>query len=249
MQLISGNFIDIRGIGTDTLVIDSPGLDALHSRQLSDQHYIISADKCEVPFWISAAALTGGDITCHVSGVGVDEQMRRMDRALLQRARIPLEIVDPNQFRINCSEPGYRPTAFHLLSTQHELEGIAFDACPILATMLLKARGKGSFYCYRYGFHRVKWFLQLDKIGAKVHVENNVLLTEGCSKLYANESHMLWGYDIRGASGVLLAVIATEGEQLYVRGVEHIDRGVENIVSKLRMLGAMITPVGEGVLV
>lgn len=246
LQLISQGSVTIEGIGTDTITIISPGLDAIHQNICSGKKFVIGPDKCEIPFWICAAALTRGDITCRTSAQdGVVDQMTKMDSYLLQRAGIPLDILGANRFRVNCASEGYRPKAFRLLSTQHELDGVAFDACPLFATVLFQAVGEGSFYCYRYGFERIRWVKQLSEIGALVHIERNVLLTIGCEQLFAKKSLILEGNDIRSASSVLLTALATKGKPLFVRGMKHIERGMENIVAKLLSVGASIHAVGK----
>lgn len=126
------------------------------------------------------------------------------------------------------------------MSPKHELNGIALDACPALSTLLFKAEGKGSFYCHLFGYDRVRWATQLSDLGAKLHIKKEVLYVEGCEHLFAKESLILDGGDIRGASSVLLAALATEGKPLFVKGVEHIERGMEDTIAKLQSVGASI---------
>lgn len=241
LQLISQGMAVIEGIGTDTISISSPGLEIIRQKRCPGPDYVIGFDKCEIPFWICASALTMGNITCSAPGQGnISAFMERMRNALLEKAGIPLEILSADQFRINCGQQEYRPKAFDLLSTYHEMDSIAFDACPIFSTILFKAYGNGSFQCYRYGFERIRWAEQLSKIGATVRIKRNVLFVEGCERLLAKGSIVLEGDDIRSASSVLLAALATEGKPLFVKGVEHIERGMEDIVAKLQAVGASI---------
>jgi len=228
LQLISQGSVKIDGIGTDTVTVVSPGIEAIHQNSSSDYEYLISPDKCEIPFWICASALTNGNVTCKTLGqISIVDQMTKMNDFLLRRAGIPMEMIGVNGFRINCAFEGYRPKPFDLLSMQHELDGVALDACPIFATTLFKADGQGSFYCYRYGIERIRWARQFSKIGANIRIKNNALLIEGCEHLFAKESVILEGSDIRSASSVLLVALANEGNPLFVRGLEHIERGIE----------------------
>lgn len=241
LQLISQGAVAIQGIGTDSVSVTSPGLDSIHGNKYTGLEYAIGPDKCEIPFWICASALTNGDITFRTSGNGTAvETMAKMDDALLKKAGVPLKVLGPDQFRVDCSAKDFRIKAFRLLSTQHELEGIAFDACPIFATMLLKAAGEGSYYCYRYGFERIRWAKQLSRVGAVARIKKNVLLVEGREHLVASESAVLEGSDIRSASSVLLIALATEGKPMFVKGFHHIERGMEDVIAKLKTVGAVI---------
>ncbi len=242
LQLISQGVVSIEGIGTNIITVISPGLETIRQGKCNQLEFVIGPDKCEIPFWICASALTKGDITCRVSGnEPIANLLAKMNEALLQKAGIPLEVIGSNQFRINCDSKDYRPKAFHLISTyKNELDGIALDACPILATLLFKAKGDGSFCCPRYGFERIRWAKQLSNIGAIVHIRKNVLFTEGCEILSAKDSFILEGDDIRSASSVLLLALATEGKPLFVRGIRNIKRGMEDTIAKLQSVGALI---------
>lgn len=241
LQNISMGLVLMNGIGTDTLEISSPGLDTIHAKSCTDVNCTIAPDKCEIPFWICASALTRGNITLNVTG---DDEVRRtmieMKNALLDKAGIPLEVINSNQFRVDCSQNDFQLNPFELLSTQHELNGIAFDACPIFATLLFKAKGVGSFYCYRYGFERIRWAKQLFKIGASVYIKKNVLFVDGRNRLLAGKHVLLEGTDIRSSSSVLLIALATEGNPILVRGLKHIERGMEGVIPKLQSMGASI---------
>ena len=244
LQSISMGSVSMNGIGTDTLEVTSPGLDAIHAgSKCSDKSYVIGPDKCEIPFWICASALTRGNISLLIPGnEEVEKTMMGMKVALLDKAGIPLEVINPNKFRVDCSGENFQLHPFNLLSTQHELSGIAFDACPIFATLLFKTDGVGSFYCYRYGFERIRWARQLVKVGALPHIKKNVLFVEGRDCLSAKESVILDGSDIRSSSSVLLIALATEGNPLVVKGFNHIERGMEDVIAKLQSLGALIEP-------
>lgn len=241
LHLISQGAVVIDGIGTDTLSVTSPGLDAIWQSKCPGSEYIIASDKCEVPFWICTSALTGGNITCHApKQENISEVIQKMDAGFLQKAGIPLEILAANQFRIDCSLQGYRPKGFDLVSPIYELNGIALDGCPAFSTLLFKAEGKGSFYCSLFGYERVCWATQLSDLGAKLYIKKEMLYVEGCEHLFAKESLILKGGDIRGASSVLLVALATEGKPLFVKGIEYVERGMEDTISKLQSVGASI---------
>lgn len=241
LEEISEGYVTIDGIGTDTLIINSPGIDAIHSQTVRGAH-LIGPDKCEYAFWVAAASLTKGDITMNYPHANRDfrNTMRWLRAKLLRPAEIPLEVLGYGSYRLNCRTP-HRTRAFILESTAHELHGIAFDATPLYATMLLTAEGTGSFYCFKFGHERVRWVRGLEHIGAQYSIKSDGTLTvHGVERLVSTQPLRLSGDDIRGASAVLLASLATHGYPLQVMGIEHIERGMENPLSKLAQLGACI---------
>jgi UDP-N-acetylglucosamine 1-carboxyvinyltransferase len=241
LEEISEGSVTIDGIGTDTLVINSPGIDAIHSQLVRGAH-LIGPDKCEYAFWIAAASLTKGDITLEYPHATREfrNTMRWLRAKLLRPAELSMEVLGYGAYRINCNH-GSRTQAFNLVSTAHELYGIAFDATPLYATMLLTAAGTGSFYCFKFGYERVKWIRGLEAVGANYSIKaNGTLIVTGAEKLIAQSPLTFSGDDIRGASAVLLASLATHGYPVRVLGTEHIERGMENPLGKLSTLGACI---------
>ncbi|MFX0203070.1 MAG: hypothetical protein ACFFCW_43760 [Candidatus Hodarchaeota archaeon] len=240
LEAVSGGYVTIDGVGSDMLVINSPGIDAIHTNDVKVVH-LIGPDKCEYSFWIAAASLTHGDIVLYVPYGSRDFRnlMRWLRAKLLRPAHIKMDILGYSLYHIKCS--GKRTRAFDLKSTAHELYGIAFDATPLFATMLLNACGKGSYYCFKFKHERVKWIRGLEQIGAQYAIQPNGTLTvEGVEQLHTPKPVCLKGGDIRGASCVLLASLAVSGEPIYFQGLEHIQRGMEKTLEKLVALGANI---------
>lgn len=239
LEEISDGYVTVDGIGTENLIINSPGIDAIHGQSIRGAH-LIGPDKCEYAFWVAAASLTQGDITMNYPHANreIRNNMRWLRAKLLRPAEIPMEVLGFGSYRINCGE-GFRPLAFQLESTAHEPYGIAFDATPLYATMLLTAQGIGSYFCFKFGVERAKWVYGLEKIGVRYEVIfDGTLVVQGVDRLFTREALCLEGGDIRGASAVLLAALATHGKPLEVKGIEHIERGMENPLGKLQSLGA-----------
>lgn len=73
-------------------------------------------------------------------------------------------------------------------------------------------------------------------MGADIKVSNNVAVINGIEKLGGTK---VKGQDLRGAAALVVAGLMAEGKT-EVTGIDHIDRGYENMVQKLRSLGADI---------
>jgi UDP-N-acetylglucosamine 1-carboxyvinyltransferase len=78
---------------------------------------------------------------------------------------------------------------------------------------------------------------ELNKLGAKVEVDNNVVLVHGPSALKGAE---VIAHDLRTGIALVLAGLAAEGETVVSPGYL-IDRGHASVAARLTALGADIT--------
>ncbi len=76
-------------------------------------------------------------------------------------------------------------------------------------------------------------------MGAKVTVDGKTAVVKGVPALYGTR---LEAPDLRGGAALILAALAAEGVT-ELCGVDHIDRGYEDLPGKLRLLGASIERV------
>lgn len=77
---------------------------------------------------------------------------------------------------------------------------------------------------------------ELKKLGAVIFVEGNTLMVNGIFSLYGNQ---VYAYDLRCGAALLLASLNAEGKTVIENG-NIIDRGYEDIISKLKHIGAHI---------
>jgi UDP-N-acetylglucosamine 1-carboxyvinyltransferase len=109
------------------------------------------------------------------------------------------------------------------------------DFQPLIAAALCKAIGKSSVVDKEWE-KRFEYMSGLQTLGAELSMENNTLTIQGPANLSAAT---LWGTDLRATTSLLIAALGASGtSQLY--GIEHLERGYENIIEKLRNLGAVI---------
>ena len=76
---------------------------------------------------------------------------------------------------------------------------------------------------------------ELIKMGADITVKDNVAVIVG-KQLHGEE---VFAKDLRGGAALTLAGLKAEGETI-LHGVEHLERGYEDFVGKLVLLGAKI---------
>jgi len=82
---------------------------------------------------------------------------------------------------------------------------------------------------------------ELNRLGANIHLENNVAIIRGVKKLLGAS---VMSTDIRASASLINAGLMAEGQTDLSR-IYHIDRGYENIEAKYRALGADISRISE----
>ena len=113
--------------------------------------------------------------------------------------------------------------------------GFPTDLQPPAAILLLRADGistitEGIFE------NRFQYIEELKRMGANIRVEGRMAVIEGGSKLTGAP---IKATDLRAGAACVIAGLIAEGET-EISNVHYIDRGYENMVEKLRRLGADI---------
>ena len=81
--------------------------------------------------------------------------------------------------------------------------------------------------------HHVK---ELNRMGAKITVRNNIAKVIGVKKLQGRE---VMGSDLRATAALAIAGLSANGKTI-VKGLEHLERGYENFSEKFQEIGASI---------
>ena len=77
---------------------------------------------------------------------------------------------------------------------------------------------------------------ELQRLGAKINIQNSKALIEGNTKFIGAE---LMSSDLRASVALVLAALVAKGKSIVGR-VYHLERGYENIENKLRKIGVKI---------
>ena len=208
----------IKGVGTDVIRIE--GVESLHGCR----HTIIP-DRIEAGTYAIAAAAQGQDviidnvISQHIEsliaklremGVSVEES----DEQLFIKPRSPLKSVDIKTLVY----PGF-PT----------------DLQQPFTSLLTKAENTGVITDTIYSA-RLKHIDELRRMNAIIKVEGGSVIVSGPGQL---EGAKVKASDLRAGASLIIAGLMANGIT-EITGVEHIDRGYENITEKLSALGAKI---------
>jgi UDP-N-acetylglucosamine 1-carboxyvinyltransferase len=82
---------------------------------------------------------------------------------------------------------------------------------------------------------------ELERLGAKIHLDKNIATVEGVSSL--SGAHVM-ATDLRASAALVIAGLVARGET-HLHRIYHIDRGYEQIEKKLQKIGAEIKRVPD----
>lgn len=209
---------DVKGAGTD--IIKIRGVESLCGGT-----YSIIPDQIEAGTYLVAVAAAGGSllvknvipkhldcITAKLTemGVEIDEQ----DEAVRVTRRGPLT-------RVNVKTLPY--------------PGFPTDMQPQMTVALSLASGT-SIVTEGVWDNRYRYVDELRRMGAHIQVDGRVAVVEGAERL---TGATVRACDLRAGAAMVIAGLAAEG-QTVIEEIQHIERGYEGLVDKLRRVGADI---------
>jgi UDP-N-acetylglucosamine 1-carboxyvinyltransferase len=204
--------------------LEVQGVDRLHGAE----HAVIG-DRLEAGTFAIAAAVTGGEIVIR----GADPTHLRSFLSVLGEMGVPFDEAD-GALRVG-SAASYRPA---LVETQ-PYPGFATDLQAPLAVLMTQADGDSTIHETIYE-DRLDYTMELVKMGAVIEVvDERHACIAGPTALHGREVSIA---DLRAGATMVLAALAAE-ETSVISGVEHVDRGYEQIEGKLVALGAQISRI------
>ena len=208
----------IFGAGTDTITIE--GVDRVYGAE-----HTIMPDRIEAGTFMTAAALTGGDIT--LKNV-VPEHLKPVTAKLRESG---IEITEGNDtIRIRGKS---RPMALDIKT--HPFPGFPTDMQAQLAAYTCFAEGT-SVIVETIFENRFMHVNELRRMGAQIRVDGRTAIIEGMESL---QGAQVRATDLRAGAALVIAGLAATGIT-EVLDIHHIDRGYEFIENKLQRLGADI---------
>lgn len=206
--------------GAGTRIIEVEGVS-----RLSPVTWQVPGDRIEAGTYLLAGAATGGDVT--VTGVtpwmlnGLPELMERMG-CLVMVGEERVRVIAPDRLEPVEAQTGTFPA-------------LATDLQPLLVAALCRANGV-SMVGERVFDGRFEYARELERMGAHIRVAGSTAVITGVERLVGAP---VAGPDLRGSAAIILAALAAEGESM-VDGLQHLDRGYQDLDAKLRALGAQI---------
>ena len=212
---------DVHGAGTDVIKIHGV-------KQLHGCNYSIIPDQIEAGSYMVAAAATGGDVLIK----NVTPKHLEPITAKLRRAGVEVEEFDDS---VRVRRTG---DILPLKINTMPHPGFPTDMQPLMGVLLSVAKGT-STVTESVWDNRFRYVDELRKMGANVQVDGQVAVFEGVEKL---SPAPLRATDLRAGAAMVVAALMADGTS-EVEEIGYIERGYENIVEKLRALGADIEKV------
>lgn len=209
----------ISGAGSDLITIEGV------SRLGGCEHHIVP-DRIETGTFLIAAAISGGRITCR--GTKADT----LD-AVIEKLREAGMQVDVGENSITLDSLGNRPKAVNIRTMPHPAFPTDMQAQFTLLNVIANGTSKITETIFENRFMHIP---ELIRMGAKAEIEGNTAIVHGVEYLSGAE---VMATDLRASISLVLAGCIASGETIVDR-IYHIDRGYENIESKLQALGARI---------
>ena len=222
---------DIEGIGSNLLTISGV-------KKLNGANHTILPDMIEIGSWIGLAAMTKSEIRIkNVSwnNLGqIPSTFRKLGIKILKEGD---DMIIPSH------KDGYEISNYIdgsiLTISDAPWPGFSPDLISIILVVATQARG--SILVHQKMFESRLFFVdKLIDMGAKIILSDphraSVIGLDFKSELKAT---VMSSPDIRAGIALLIAALSANGTSV-IQNVEQIDRGYENIVSRLKKLGASI---------
>lgn len=214
----------IRGAGGSVISVSG-------GHPLTGGEFTVPGDRIAAATLLSAAACTGGDVTVS----GVDYRQLSAVTAVLAEAGCR---ITSEPFSVRLRRDRSHPLGAVSAVRTAPYPGFPTDAQPpVMAALTL---GKGTTLFVENLFeNRYRHIPELRRMGADIEVEGRVAVLRGVSQLHGAR---LEAQDLRGGGALTAAALGADGEST-VHGLQHIDRGYENLEDMIARLGGQILRV------
>src|SRR3989339_336047 len=216
----------ISGIGTKKIIVNG-------IKKLNGCTYTVMPDRIETGTYIISSAITSGDIK-------ITNLIQEHNESLIEKIKLAgVKIYQKNSF-LNIK--GINKIKSIDIETQ-VFPGFPTDLQPLLMALMTIAKGE-SVITETIFENRLQTVGELVRMGADIKIKGNSAVISGVKKLTGTK---VVASDLRSSAALILAGLAAKGKT-EITGLEHLYRGYENIVGKLKNLGADIKLIKEGYL-
>ena len=216
----------ISGIGTATLVVEGCSYTSF-----GDVTHRVVPDRIQAATYIAAVGSTGGCVDM------IDARANDMGMFLRRCEEMGLvfEAFDDEATGLRV-EARQRLNAVDIQTLPYP--GVATDYKPLIVAMLAVANGTSIVTENLYP-GRFRYVEELVTLGAQIRMWEHHAEVTGVPRLSGGSVR---AHDIRAGAAMVVAGLASQGPTV-ISGVGHIDRGYDDLVGRLRSIGAMINRV------
>lgn len=211
----------IKGVGTDVIRIEGV-------KELKGCRHTIIPDRIEAGTYAIAAAAQGEEVTIE------NVIPEHLESVLAKLREMNVEITEDDDRLI--IKPQEKLSSVDIKTLVYP--GFPTDLQQPFTALLTKAEGTGVVTDTIYTA-RLKHIDELRRMNAKIKVESGSAIINGPVQL---EGAKVTATDLRAGAALVIAGLMAEGET-EIFGIDHIERGYENITDKLVSLGAKIWKV------
>ncbi len=211
----------VKGAGTDIIRIRGV-------QKLRGCTYAVIPDQIETGTLMIAAAATHGDVT--IRGC-IPTHMDALTAKLLELGANITDSDDSIRVRSNGAHRAVN------IKTQ-VYPGFPTDLQQPMSALLTTARGT-SIITENIFEQRFRHLMEMERMGASARIVDRVAIIDGVSGLFGSSVYVT---DLRAGAALVVAGLMAEGVT-EIANTQYIDRGYENLESKLRSLGADIRRV------
>ncbi len=212
----------ITGAGTDTIKIK--GVEKLHGCT-----YAIIPDMIEAGTYMIAAAAAGGSVK--ISNV-IPKHLDSISAKLIEMG------VDVDEHDEYIIVSGGNRALTHINLKTMPYPGYPTDMQPQICVLLCMANGVSKLSEDIYD-SRFRYVEELRRMGAEIQINGKTATIIGGKKLHAARVRAV---DLRAGAAMVIAGLAAEGVT-EIEDIHHIERGYDDIVGKLRAVGADIKKI------
>ena len=212
---------DIRGAGTDTIKIN--GVEKLHGCT-----YTVVPDMIEAGTYMICAAATGGSLKI------TNVIPRHLESITTKLEEMGVEVEEGDDYITVSSENSLDPIN---IKTQ-PYPGFPTDMQPQMCVLLCLADGS-SRLTESVWEERFRYMEELKKMDADITINGKTATVKGGNAL---SPATVKAVDLRAGAAMVVAGLATKGTT-YIEDVRFIERGYDNIVGKLKGVGADINKI------
>ena len=214
----------IQGEDTDKLIIDGV-------KELSPTNYSVMPDRIEIATYLTATAMTGGEIT-----------VKAVNPNTIDKVLQKLELAGAKIYKNNDSislKMKKLPSAVNISTAPYPSFPTDMQAQFIAMNCIAKGQSEVIENVFENRFMHVQ---ELVRMGGKIKLKGNSALIDGNRNGLTSAPVM--ATDLRASASLVLAGLVAKGITKVDR-IYHIDRGYERIEEKLKLLGAKIDRISE----
>ena len=206
----------ITGAGTDIITIE--GVDYLHSCE-----HMVLPDRIEAGTYIILGAACAKKLTIsNIIPKHIDSLLEKLKEMNVKMKIEKDKVIIKESNNLKATE---------IITLVYP--GFPTDLQQVLASLMTKAKGVSSIEETIWE-NRFLNLYEIGKMGAKIEVNGSKAFIEGPTKLIGTEVNAT---DLRAGAGLIVAGLLAEGTTI-INNADYILRGYENIVEKLKSIGA-----------